>query len=460
MKQSDESISCNSSSERDKHHSRSTESSRNNGSTTGTSDTTPFVIHVASNMKTLRNLVSEETDAERVVKEEGTLSTFREEMSYLWSHFAYYSHRFVPRDLDHLTVAAATSFVRDLCQVMRRQRGGRRGHAKSCCKEMDRASTKILLYAICRRGKSVSMMFGDFIRLIFFFSTRCTNGLVCCSTCIMKSLQEDVRVDQLVFRYIKRGDCSAFTSDEKSRLKQFRDFVKTFVLFKIPRHRKMKLVFRSKNHKRPTELIFRGHYDDMLSKRLVSSVRKLFLSFTIVDHRNATTQTGGHHVDTDSMRKSTRSYSRTGGGVISRIYWPQFYLICEHLRLNTVLQVRDIARVFFDSATPEIEHVDRSFFDHHFDRRTKLSYVRAMTSKDFAEALFRLSVCLNKHDHDTSSMNVDSFQDSWTPLFRFVALQNPIQNNAFVLTALQQSALNAFLDQVAFHIGSFNSERS
>ena len=38
-------------------------------------------------------------------------------------------------------------------------------------------------------------------------------------------------------------------------------------------------------------------------------------------------------------RKSTRMFSRTGGGVVSRIYWPQFYLICELLCLNTILQV-------------------------------------------------------------------------------------------------------------------------
>ena len=175
-------------------------------------------------------------------------------------------------------------------------------------------------------------MFGDFVRLIYCFSTPCKNDLPCCSTCIMQSLREDVRVDQLVFRHVKRDDFSIFVPEEKSRLKRFRDFVKDFVLHKIPKHTKLEIMFRGGHHKRPADLFFRGHYDDMLSKRIVDSVRKLFLSFTIVDHQNATTQTGGHHVDADSMRNSTQDFSRTGGGVVSRIYWPQFYLICELLR--------------------------------------------------------------------------------------------------------------------------------
>ncbi len=84
----------------------------------------------------------------------------------------------------------------------------------------------------------------------------------------------------------------------------------------------------------------------MLSKQTLDSIRKLFLSFTIVDLHNATTQTGGHHVDANFMRK-TRQQSHVvpffeGGGVVSRIYWPQFYLICEHLRLNTILHVRNV----------------------------------------------------------------------------------------------------------------------
>ena len=85
----------------------------------------------------------------------------------------------------------------------------------------------------------------------------------------------------------------------------------------------------------------------MLSKQTLDSIRKLFLSFTIVDLHNATTQTGGHHVDANFMRK-TRQQSRSTvpffeeAGVVSRIYWPQFYLICEHLRLNTILHVRNV----------------------------------------------------------------------------------------------------------------------
>ena len=112
-----------------------------------------------------------------------------------------------------------------------------------------------------------------------------------------------------------------------------------------------------------------------------------------------------------------------------------------------------------DSASPEIEHVDRAFFDHHFDQRTKLLYVRAMTLKNFSEALFRVSVCLNNsvvttHSHETRYLNVESVQDSWTPLFRFVALQKPMKNNAFGVTPLQRSALDAFVDAVAIYIGS------
>eukprot|EP00938_MAST-03A_sp_MAST-3A-sp1_P001500 g1500.t1 len=422
-----------------------------------------IIIHVSSDYQTLQKLASEETDAERIAKEEGLLTTITEEMEHLWFHFAYYCHRFLPRDLDHLSVTAASSFVRDLCQVMRQQQRGRRGRKKkiSTCKQMNGASTKILLHAICRRGKSVSIMFGDFIRLIYCFSTPCKNDLPCCSTCIMQSLREDVRVDQIVFRHVKRDDVSIFVPEEKSRLKRFRDFVKNFVLHKIPTHTKLELIFRVSHHKRPADLFFRGHYDDMLSKRIVDSLRRLFLSFTIVDHQNATTQTGGHHVDADSMRrKSTRMFSRTGGGVVSRIYWPQFYLICELLCLNTILQVRDLARIFLDSATPEIEHVDRAFFDHHFDQRTKLLYVRALTLKTFSEALFRVSICLNhsvtsnSHDDMTRSLNVDSVQDLWIPLFRFVALQKPMKNNAFGVTSHQRNSLDAFVNVVAIYIGS------
>ena len=271
----------------------------------------------------------------------GTLTVTRE-MEHLWLHFAYYSHTFVPRDLDHLSGVAATSFVQDLCQIMRSQRG-QKCKRKSQCKDIDRASIKILLYAICRRGKNVSIMFSEFIRLIYCFSTPCRNNLACCGTCILNSLRESVRIDQLVFRHVEHSNISVFEPHEQRALKQFRDFVKHFVLYKIPVHTRMHLVFRG-NHQGSIDLLFRGHYDDMLSKQTLDSIQKLFLSFTIVDLRNATSQTGGHHVDANYMQKC-RQQSRIvpffdAGGIVSRIYWPQFYLICEHLRINTVLHVR------------------------------------------------------------------------------------------------------------------------
>ena len=86
--------------------------------------------------------------------------------------------------------------------------------------------------------------------------------------------------------------------------------------------------------------------------------------------------------------------------------------------------------------------------------------MRALTLKTFSEALFRVSICLNhsvtsnSHDDMTRSLNVDSVQDLWIPLFRFVALQKPMKNNAFGVTPLQRSALDAFVDAVAIYIGS------
>eukprot|EP00938_MAST-03A_sp_MAST-3A-sp1_P002710 g2710.t1 len=346
-------------------------------SSSSSSPKNKFIIYVRDDSKTLETLTSKETQTERILREDsvkkGTLTISRE-MEHLWLHFAHYSHTFVPRDLDHLSGVAAQSFVRDLCQVMKRERGGNLTQ-KYRCKEIDRASIKILLYAICRRGKNVSIMFGDFLRLIYCFSTPCRNNLARCGTCILNSLRENVRIDQLVFRHVNNSDISVFKPHERCVLKQFRDFVKRFVLYKIPKYSRMHLVFRG-NHHGSIDRLFRGHYDEMLSKQTLDSIRKLFLSFTIVDLHNATTQTGGHHVDANFMRK-TRQQSHVvpffeGGGVVSRIYWPQFYLICEHLRLNTILHVRKIAQAFFDSATPEIERVDPSFYDDHYDGRTKL----------------------------------------------------------------------------------------
>ena len=163
-------------------------------------------------------------------------------MEHLWLHFAHYSHTFVPRDLDHLSGVAAQSFVRDLCQVMKRERGGKLTQ-KYRCKEIDRASIKILLYAICRRGKNVSIMFGEFLRLIYCFSTPCRNNLARCGTCILNSLRENVRIDQLVFRHVNNSDISVFKPHERCVLKQFRDFVKRFVLYKIP----VRVVFLKKS---------------------------------------------------------------------------------------------------------------------------------------------------------------------------------------------------------------------
>jgi hypothetical protein len=224
----------------------------------------------------------------------------------------------------------------------------------------------------------------------------------------------------------------------------------------------MHLVFRG-NHQGSIDRLFRGHYDEMLSKQTLDSIRKVFLSFTIVDLHNATTQTGGHHVDANFMRK-TRQQSRSTvpffeeAGVVSRIYWPQFYLICEHLRLNTILHVRKIAQAFFDSATPEIERVDPSFYDDHFDRRTKLVYMRSLTCKNFSEALFRISLSLKRHQttrrresYHTESMIVELIQDLWIPLFEFLAPQKPCEGTR-VLSSLQRSALNKFKDEAAKHI--------
>jgi len=146
---------------------------------------TTVVIHVTNDSKATQKLISKETEEERIDRvNRGTLTITRE-MEFLWLHFAYYSHTYVPRDLDHVSGVAAMSFVQDLCQVMQRQRGEGQQQQKrhgTRCKEMDRATIKILLYAICRRGKNVSMMFGEFIRLIYCFSTTCRNGLACCGT--------------------------------------------------------------------------------------------------------------------------------------------------------------------------------------------------------------------------------------------------------------------------------------
>jgi len=260
----------------------------------------------------------------------------------------------------------------------------------------------------------------------------------------MNSLRENVRVDQLVFRHVKHQDIP-----QGHILKQFRDFVRDFVLFKIPAHTRTRLVFRGL-HQGSTDLLLRGHYDDMLPKRTLDSIRKLFLSFTIVDLQNATTQTGGHHVDANSMRKSRFPTRR---GVLP------FYdagVICEHLRLNTILHVRDIAQAFFDSATPEIERVDSTYFDRH----TKLLYMRSMTSKDFSEALFRISLLLrsilirqSEEEYKTGSLIVNLIKDLWTPLFEFVAPQKPCEDTR-VLSSLQRSALNKFKDAAAHQISS------
>lgn len=214
-------------------------------SSSSSSPKNKFIIYVRDDSKTLETLTSKETQTERILREDsvkkGTLTISRE-MEHLWLHFAHYSHTFVPRDLDHLSGVAAQSFVRDLCQVMKRERGGNLTQ-KYRCKEIDRASIKILLYAICRRGKNVSIMFGDFLRLIYCFSTPCRNNLARCGTCILNSLRENVRIDQLVFRHVNNSDISVFKPHERCVLKQFRDFVKRFVLYKIP----VRVVFLKKS---------------------------------------------------------------------------------------------------------------------------------------------------------------------------------------------------------------------
>ena len=119
-------------------------------------------------------------------------------------------------------------------------------------------------------------MFGDFVRLIYCFSTPCKNDLPCCSTCIMQSLREDV---QSINSCFVTSSVMTFPSSypRKSRLTISR-FRQSFVL-QVPKHTKLEIMFRGGHHKRPADLFFRGHYDDMLSKRIVDSVRKLFLSF-------------------------------------------------------------------------------------------------------------------------------------------------------------------------------------
>ena len=104
------------------------------------------------------------------------------------------------------------------------------------------------------------------------------------------------------------------------------------------------------------------------------------------------------------------------------------------------------------------QFLNPSFYDDHFDRRTKLVYMRSLTCKNFSEALFRISLSLKSHQttrrresYHTESMIVELIQDLWIPLFEFLAPQKPCEGTR-VLSSLQRSALNKFKDEAAKHI--------
>eukprot|EP00940_MAST-03C_sp_MAST-3C-sp2_P002908 g2908.t1 len=153
----------------------------------------------------------------------------------------------------------------------------------------------------------------------------------------------------------------------------------------------------------------------LLPATVSAATRKLFEAFWwTVDEKNVVSQTGGYNLDMNLMRREMDRVVAVGKSsfLSKRLYWPQFFMICEHLHLNnTVVHIRDIANAFLQSSTGHIEKDGK--------RHLRI-YVHSLTYNDFVEALFRVSVLLCEKGSMKPNRQHASIADVWDPLLKLI----------------------------------------